>query len=160
MSKKHLSPKTRQRIRSAKRRAKRGANARCARCEYAEPTALQTVTLCYECAAWVQGQSPVEQHHPFGRSNDPSRIGVPGNPHRVFSDRMQDWESELQHGDPADPLLWIARLLRSLKDAAEWVVDRADDLIHFLLRLRQWLIENHGAQWWKELGLGPLWGSA
>lgn len=160
MSKKRLSPKARQTIRSAKRRQKGGAGARCSRCGYAEPTTLQTVTLCYECAAFVQGRSPVEQHHPLGRSNDPSTVGVPGNLHRFFSDRMQDRESELERSDPADPLLWIARLFWCIEDAAQWLVDRADDLIQFLLRLRQWLIENHGVQWWNALGLGPLWGSA
>lgn len=108
----------------------------------------------------MRGESPVEDHHVLGESNDPSTVGVPGNPHRYISNRAQDWERDLQRGDPADPLLWIIRLLRSIKDAAQWLVDRADDLVHFLLRLRQWLIENHGVQWWNELGLGPLWVSA
>lgn len=160
MSKKHLSPKAKQKIRSTKRREKLGPNSRCSRCEYADQSALQTVTLCYECVAFVQGRSPVEEHHPLGRSNDPSTIGLPGNPHRGLSDRMQDWEDELRRGDPADALLWITRLLRSIKEAAQWFVDRVDDLVRFLLRLRQWLIENYGAQWWNALGLGPLWGSA
>jgi hypothetical protein len=71
---------------------------------------------------------------------------------------MQDWEDDLLRGDPADPLLSIARLLRSMKDAAHWAVERLDDLVDFLLRLWQWLIEHYGAQWWNAVGLGPLWG--
>lgn len=160
MSKKRLSPKARQAIRSAKRREKFGPDARCSRCGYADQSGLETMTLCYECAKFVRGGSPVEGHHPLGVSNDPSTIGVPANPHRSISNQMLDWEDELQRGDPADPLLVIARLLRSIKDAAQWFVDRVDDLVHFLLRLRQWLIENYGAQWWSALRLGPLWGVA
>lgn len=160
MTKKHLSPKARRTIRSAKRRETLGADARCSRCGYADQSALQTMFLCYECAKFVRGESPVEDHHVLGESNDPSTIGVPGNPHRNISNQMQDWEPDLRWGDPADPLLWIARLLRSIKDAAQWFVDRVDDLVHFLLRLKQWLIENYGVQWWNELGLGPLCGSA
>lgn len=159
MSKKRLSPKARQTIRSAKRRETLGADARCSRCGYADQSGLETMTLCYECAKFVQGRSPVEQHHPLGRSNDPTTISVPANPHRNISNQMQDWERDLQWGDPADPLLWIARLLQAIKDAAQWAMDRLDDLVHFLLRLRQWLIETHGTSWWNELGLGPLWGS-
>ncbi len=160
MSKKRLSQEARQAIRSAKRRGKAGLDARCFRCGYADESALQTMTLCYECAAFVQSRSPVEQHHPLGRSNDPSTVGIPGNPHRDLSDQMQGWEDELLRGDPADPLLWIARLLRFMRDTGQWLADRLDDLVHFLLRLRQWLRENYGAQWWSALGLGPLWGSA
>ncbi len=160
MSEKRLSPKGRQAIRSTNRREKLGPDAECVRCGYTDPAALQFVILCYECLAFVQGRSTVEDHHVLGQANDPSTIGVPANPHRSLSDRMQDWEDELLRGDPADPLLWIARLLRSIKDAAEWIMDRLDDVVHFLLRLRQWLLENYGPQWWNRLGLGPLWGPA
>lgn len=159
-SKKRLSPAARQAIRSTKTRKTLGLDARCSRCGYADPTALQPVLHCYECVASEQGRAPVEDHHILGQSNDPSTIGVPGNPHRSLSNRMQDWEDELLRGDPADPLLWIVRFLRAMKDGAEWLVDRADQLVHYLLRFRQWLIEHHGTMWWTKVGLGPLWGPA
>jgi len=117
------------------------------------------VTLCYECLAFVRGRSPVEEHHPLGRSNHPSTVSVPGNPHRALSNRMQDRGSDLLRGDPADPLLSIARLLQTIMDAAEWALDHLGDLIHVLLRLRQRLIKDYGSQWWEALGLGPLWRS-
>jgi hypothetical protein len=105
----------------------------------------------------MRGVMPTEHHHVLGESNDPSTVPVPGNLHRNLSDRMEDWNDVLLHGDPADPLLWIARLLQALKDTAQWAVDRMDDLVHFLLRLRDWLIDRCGAQWWITSGLGPLW---
>ena len=160
MRKRRLSAEARQAIRSTKRRKKLGSDARCSRCGYADQSALQTSTLCYECAKFVRGESPIEDHHVLGESNDPSTVSVPGNPHRSISNRQLDWEIELQRGDPVDPLLVIARLLRAIRDAAQWAVDRMEDLVQFLLRLRQRLIESHGGQWWDELALGPLWGSA
>lgn len=69
----------------------------CSRCGWDDPTALvegSEPLLCYECytgTGW-------ELHHIAGRANNPHLVyEVPGNIHRLLSDRQYDWPAEVRH---------------------------------------------------------------
>ncbi|MHB9129876.1 MAG: hypothetical protein ACYDBB_02145 [Armatimonadota bacterium] len=77
----------RQHLSEIKREARFGRNACCPICGYAALAALvqyRNTILCYECMLEMQGKSPIELHHVFGRSK-PDVVPLPGNLHRIIT---------------------------------------------------------------------------
>src|SRR5689334_13004958 len=104
-----------------------GSDAHCWKCGLADPIPLERKQgngWCYECARAQEGRPTVEEHHILGEANDATTIGVPGNVHRALSDAEADWPTATRYNREGDPLRWIAALLRSLRDLAQWAVDR------------------------------------
>jgi|GEM_PF-1154418 len=141
-----------------------GPDATCWKCGCADPTMLHRRNRkiwCYECASLEDGKPAVEEHHLLGEANDPTKVGTPGNLHRVLSDAQIDWPHEVRFNTERDPLLWLAALCRSLRDIFEAVLGWLEYIALFLEGLSQALREWHGPRWWDVLGvgdLGEIWG--
>lgn len=136
------------------------ADAKCASCGFEEPAALQgnpKRPVCYECGATKEGRITVEGHHPLGRDVDPGTVSTPGNMHRVLSDAQIDWPPPVRANTGGDPLLWVAALVRFLRDAAAFIEARAGRVATWLERCADALRDRYGPEWWKELGLPRLW---
>jgi hypothetical protein len=137
-----------------------GPDAHCWRCHYADLTALQWKrgrVWCYECARTQEGRTTAEAHHVVGRSNHPSTVGIPGNIHRTLSDAQEDWPKATRYNRESDPLRWIAALLRSLRDLAQWAGDRLESVALWIETLADLLLDAWGPTWWETKGIGPLW---
>jgi hypothetical protein len=129
---------------------------RCALCTETDPIALtgtHPVILCYEHAAQQSGRSPIEQHHPDGRHNDPTTLPLPGNEHRILSDKMRDWPIETLRNPDGSPLLKAAAAIRSFLDYLVVLIDRVLVWIPpFLEQLDFYLREELGERWWEGSG--------
>jgi hypothetical protein len=113
--------------------------------------------ICYECANAMAGRATVERQHPLGRKVDLGTIGMPGNMHRVVDDMKYDWPECVRKNVNGDPLLWIAALVLSAADFAEFIVHRARRLADWLVLLWEALRQQYGEQWREALGLPRLW---
>jgi hypothetical protein len=145
-------------IRNGRRRQELGPDLRCRLCGFDD--ALQCSAkglICYECASAEAGRITVERQHPLGRKIDAGTIGMPGNLHRVVDDLKYDWPESVRKNVHHDPLLWIAALLLSAADFAEFIVQRARRIADWLVLLREVLRDEHGEQWREALGLPRLW---
>jgi hypothetical protein len=106
--------------------------------------------LCYEHAAQQAGRSPIEQHHPAGRHNDPTTVALPGNDHRIVSGKMRDWPIETLRNPDGSPLLKAAAEVRSFLDYLVVLIERVLVWIPpFLEQLDCYLREEIGARWWE-----------
>ena len=151
-------------VNRAARKAKRvrvtGSDARCARCRWADPTALTRsgdTVLCYECQRSDKGRRNVEDHHILGRANDPATVPVPGNLHRQLSDSQHDWLGGLRTNPNRDPLVWLAQGCQGASDHVAWWARILAGLAVWLLGLAAALQRIHGVTWWASLGIPSLW---
>jgi len=146
--------------REAKRTRTLGEDPRCPTCGETTQAALVKTKIgirCYECLCHEQGKRTVENHHPFGRANDPSTVAIPGNIHRPLSDAQRDWPAEARQNPERDPLRWIAAGLYGLHDHLAWWLDWLTRLATWFLELAEALRAQHGPQWWEALGIGRVW---
>ncbi len=142
--------------RKAQRQRRLGRNPKCRICGHGDTTALQRDAegiICYECAAALKGKSTVEDDHIVGKAHATDTITTPANIHRFKSDRQQDWPEDVRLNPHRDPLVWLAAVLRWLRDIGEWLAQRAGGLSDMVLDLSHLLRKEYGDSWWKTLKL-------
>jgi len=130
---------------------------KCTKCDERDPAALTGSypnIVCYEHLAQSQGRSWTEGDHTAGRHNDPTPIvEMPGNDHRIKSDRMRAWPEKTLRNPDRSPLLRAAATLRGWIEALRLILERGVAWIpSFLERLDEWLTQHHGSGWWDDLG--------
>jgi hypothetical protein len=124
---------------------------RCRECGEQDPVALtgrDPGITCYECLAQRSGRSPMEEHHPFGRRNDPLTVRIPGNPHRSLSDHQRSWPEQTLRNPDGSPLLRAAATVRGWLNVVHVIVERAGWVPAYLERLDQQLTARLGHRWW------------
>src|SRR5215469_6280655 len=92
-------------------------NPKCAGCEETEPAALTGCVpniICYECLSKSAKKSMTEFHHFAGRNNDSFTVPIPGNDHRILSERQRDWPQNTLRNPNGSPLLKASGSLRGL----------------------------------------------
>jgi len=123
-------------------------------CGETSPFALTGVhpdIRCYEHHGELAGRLWLEAHHPAGRHNDPSTAPVPGNEHRVLSERQLLWPQETLRNPDGSPLLRAAAWIRGWLDILWLILVRGVGWIPvFLEELDAWLREQFGPRWWDE----------
>jgi hypothetical protein len=100
--------------------------ARCKHCGSSDASVLVSKTrpqLCLDCLAVAQHRSPIEQHHPLGRANDPATIPLRASVHRFFSDRQIDWGAQTLENVTGCGRLRRAAGLRVLTDINAYFVE-------------------------------------
>src|SRR5262249_51355583 len=97
-------------------------------CDEHDPFALTGVypdILCTECWAIAKGHSWTEDDHFYGQRNDPATHTIPGNDHRVRTERQtQEWPRETLRNPNASPLRWAAAAARGTGDYLQILQDR------------------------------------
>lgn len=129
----------------------------CSTCEESEPSALTGYApdiVCYECQAKAHKKSLVESHHPSGRQNDSFTIPIPGNDHRVLTEKQRDWPIETLRNPNGSPLRKASAAIRGWLDTLRLMIERILGWIpDFLERLDELLTAQLGGQWWVKIGL-------
>ncbi len=126
----------------------------CQLCLEEDPFALTGVApdiLCYECRRKQVAYE--EAHHIAGQYNDPLTVNLPGNMHRLISERQLGWPKQTLRNPDGSPLLKAAAWLRGYVDMMFVLIERGlawiPDFLEWLdARLRE-LIGDH---WWIKLG--------
>jgi hypothetical protein len=127
---------------------------RCRFCGEQDPFTLSgrdPDVICYECLARRSGKSPTEEHHPFGRRNDPLTVRVPGNPHRTLSALQRSWPVRTLRNPEGSPLLRAAATVRGWLNVLHVIVERVGWVPAYLERLDQQLTGRLGPRWWTRL---------
>jgi hypothetical protein len=84
-------------------------------------------------------------------------VGVPGNLHRVLDDMKAAWPEEMRKNLTGNPLLSVIATDLAERDWALTRAQYAQQHAEWLSRLNSVLRERHGDEWWRVLGLPPLW---
>jgi hypothetical protein len=148
-------------IANAQRKRRLGEDACCCQCGFDILAALQRDgegVICYECRCAKEGRPTMEDQHYLGRDIDPRAGGMLGNLHRVEDDGKYAWSECVRRNTARDPLLWIAGLLLSAHDFAEFVTEVTERLADWLVLCVENLRAAYGERWWETLGLPQLWG--
>ena len=92
----------------------------------------------------------MDDHHPFGKANNPTTIPVPVNDHRAeLSPAQYDWPRETLENPDGSPLLKAAAHIRGFRD---WVVHLIETGLLWVAEALEWLhaylIEELGPKWW------------
>jgi hypothetical protein len=134
---------------------------RCQFCRETDPHALTgqaPAITCYEHTAEQTGKHGTELHHPSGQHNDPYRIALPGNDHRVLSDLQKDWPLETLRNPHGSPLLKASAALRGWLDVLLLLIERVIGWIApFLEQLDAELCRVLGEEWWIDFGFDDEW---
>jgi hypothetical protein len=156
MSQKHVA----RAVRTTRRQRAVGPDAHCTNCGSKDLAALVwrtrkgvRVLLCYERAQARDRKPTVEQHHPLGAANDPTTVGMPGNPHRNLSDQQLDWPDEVRHNEHRNPLWWIAGIFYALRDYLQWLERSCRQIGDILVKAGHWAGQQGGVGWWKDAGI-------
>lgn len=120
-------------------------------CDERNPFALTGAwpdILCYECRAVGQGRSWTEGDHYFGQHNDPAKDAIPGNDHRLRTERQYEWPRETLRNPKASPLRWAAAGARATGEYLGIVLERyVSGVPEFLEALDAWLADVIGPEW-------------
>ena len=140
------------RVRRARSARRVGPGARCA-CGEARPEALianRNPMICAACDRKKKGKTTMDDHHPFGKANNPTTIPVPVNDHRAdLSSAQYDWPKETRENPDGSPLLAAAACLRGFVDTVVYLIRRGVLWIAEALEwLNAFLLEQLGPQWW------------
>lgn len=139
-------------VRKAKAARRAGMGAQCA-CGESRPEALianTNPTICAACDREKKGKITVDNHHPFGKANNPTTIEVPVNDHRAeLSPAQHDWPKETLENPEGSPLLsaaagvrgFIDTLFYLIKKGLSWIAE-ALEWLHAFLRAKL------GPKWW------------
>jgi hypothetical protein len=140
------------RVRKARAKRRVGADARCA-CGESRPEALIAKgdpIICAACDRKKKGKTTMDNHHPFGKANNPTTIPVPVNDHRADLSTVQyDWPEETRENPDGSPLLAAAACLRGFVDTVVYLIRKSILWIAEALEwLNAFLLEQLGPQWW------------
>ena len=91
----------------------------CRQCGETAPAAITKSGLCYECDCRRRGQTTVEDHHLRGRAH-PETTDLPGNPHKVISEKERVRDPLLKQSSD-NPLLEAARIVAIVSEQAETI---------------------------------------
>ena len=129
------------------------------RCGEAAPAALQrrgSEIVCFACTAEESGRALVERHHYAAKANDPFRVPLPINPHRVVSDEQLTWDVQTLRNPAGSGLRAAAAALRGKAAVDRQMSERIDSWVpSYLEQLDEALTAMHGERWWEALGLDP-----
>jgi hypothetical protein len=151
--------------REGNKRDRQGQYAVCSKCGESDPRALRTPkaesgsrpkhrgVVCAEHHLTEQGKSPMEEHHPAGRANDPFVVRIPANDHAILSDMQHDWPVESLRNPDGSPLLRAAASLRGWLDILRLVIERT---VGWIPEFLEWLDDRLrvvlGERCWDVLG--------
>ena len=114
---------------------------------------------CYEHYLLRLGKKPYEAHHVAGKHNSDVTAEVPGNDHRVLSERQRFWPDDTLRNPEHSPLLVAAAAIRGWLDVMQVIERSVRWISEFLEWLNRILVDQYGADWWKQLGwdvgIGP-----
>lgn len=139
-------------VRKAKAARRVGMGAQCA-CGESRPEALilnSNPTICADCDRKKKKQTTVDNHHPFGKANNPTTVPVPVNDHRAeLSTAQHDWPKETRENPEGSPLLagagcvrgFIDMLFHLVKKGLLWIAEALEWLDAFLK-------QKLGPRWW------------
>lgn len=130
---------------------------KCTKCDEREPAALtgtEPEILCYEHRAESEGRTWTEGDHSAGEHNMPTPvIDIPGNDHRIKSERMRAWPEKSLRNPDASPLLRAAAAIRGWLEALRLIIERGVAWVPpFLEWLDEKLTDLVGKRWWDDLG--------
>jgi len=129
-----------------------GVGARCA-CGEDRPEALiagSNPPVCASCERSAKGRTTKDDHHPFGRANNPTTIAVPVNDHRaVLSVAQAEWPKSTLRNTEASPLLAGAACVRGFVDTILYLIEKGLLwLAEMLEKLDEVLVRKLGPRWW------------
>jgi hypothetical protein len=141
------------RVRKAKAARRFKPGARCAYCGESRPAALiakSDPTICAACDRKKKGKTTVDNHHPFGKANNPTTIPIPVNDHRAeLSTAQQDWPKETRENPDGDPVLAGAACIRGFVDTVVYLIKKGLLWIAEALEwLSAFLVQKLGPKWW------------
>jgi hypothetical protein len=139
-------------VRKAKAARRVGPNAQCA-CGESRPEALianRNPITCAACDRKKKGKTPIDNHHPFGKANNPTTIPVPVNDHRAeLSEAQYDWPKETRENPDGSPLLAGAACIRGVIDTVVYLVRKG---LLWIAEALEWLhghlVTHFGPKWW------------
>jgi hypothetical protein len=109
-------------------------------------------TSCAECQRAKTGQTPKDNHHPFGRANSSVTISVPVNDHRArLSVDQMNWPKSTLMNTQGSPLLAAAACVRGFVDTILYLIETGLLWIADMLEiLDKSLLKKLGPGWWRE----------
>ena len=92
----------------------------------------------------------MDNHHPFGRANNPTTIPIPVNDHRAdLSVAQSDWPKETRENLVRSPLLAGAGCIRGFIDTVVYLIRKGLLWVAEALEwLDSFLREELGPEWW------------
>jgi hypothetical protein len=92
----------------------------------------------------------MDNHHPFGKANNPTTIPVSVNDHRAdLSMAQHDWPKETRENPDASPLRAGAGCLRGFVDTVIYLIRKG---VLWIAEALEWLdgflVEKLGPKWW------------
>ena len=129
-----------------------GIGARCS-CGEDRPEALiagSNPMICAACERAAKGCSTTDDHHSFGRANNPATIRVPVNDHRAdLSVAQGEWPKSTLRNTEGSPLLAGAACLRGFVDTNVYLIETGLPwLADMLEKMDQLLSKKLGPKWW------------
>ena len=107
---------------------------------------------CYEHDLLRVGKKSYEAHHVAGKHNADVTVDVPGNDHRVLSERQRFWPDDTLRNPEHSPLLVAAAFIRGWLNVMQ-VIERSVGWIPEFLEWLNWiLVDQYGSDWWEKLG--------
>jgi hypothetical protein len=139
-------------VRKANRKRCVGIGAQCA-CGETRPEALianSNPTICAACDRKNKGKTIVDEHHPFGKANNPTTISVWVNDHRAdLSPPQYGWPKRTLENPEGSPVLAGAAGIRGFVDTVVYLINRG---ILWIAEALEWLDaflrEKLGPKWW------------
>ena len=102
-----------------------GLGSRCA-CGEARPEALVRngkAVICHDCKRKEKGMKRHDNHHVYGKANDPATVPAPVNDHRAELNTAQhDWPKKTLQNPEGSPLLKAAACVRGFIDTVVYLV--------------------------------------
>jgi hypothetical protein len=134
------------------RAARRVGKNKC-KCGEERPLALipgAKPSICAACQRRRDGKSPLDNHHPAGKANDPTTTPIPVTDHRAdLSPKQYEWPEETWANPEGSPLRAGAASIRGFTETDSYLVARL--LIpraEMLEALDAFLKKRLGLRWW------------
>jgi hypothetical protein len=129
-----------------------GVGAHCS-CGEGRPEALiagSDPPICAACERAAKGRTTKDDHHSFGRANNPATISVPVNDHRaVLSVAQAEWPKSTLRNAEGSPLLAGAACVRGFVDTILYLIEKGLLwLADMLEKLDEILLNKLGPKWW------------
>ena len=129
-----------------------GAGSRCP-CGEARPEALVRKgksVICHDCKRKEKGMKRHDNHHVYGKANDPATVSAPVNDHRAELNTAQhDWPKKTLQNPDGSPLLKAAACVRGFIDTVVYLIKSGLLLVADLLEKADALLAGKfGSKWW------------